>query len=494
MGKATGFIEYTRKTPENKPPNERIKDYKEFINDKNFGQEINNQAARCMDCGTPFCHQGCPLGNLIPEFNDAVFQHDWIDAFEILTATNNFPEFTGRICPAPCEHSCVLGINQPPVTIENIEKNIAEYAYENGLVKARPPKNRTGKQVAIIGSGPAGLAAAAQLNSAGHWVTVYERANAIGGLLRYGIPDFKLNKYIIDRKLDIMKKEGIEFFSGTNVGVDVKIDELYDNFQAIVIATGSTVPRDLGIPGRDAKGIHFAMEFLSKNSAKVNNKKVPFPFFGDFVDAKDKNIVVIGGGDTGSDCIGTANRHVAKSIKQFEIMPKPPLERDNSMPWPQYARTLNTSSSHEEGCERLWSILTKEFVKDNDGKLTGLKTVGVKWEGNSFSEVDGTEQTHEADLVLLALGFLHTQHEGLLDELNVDLDERGNIFTSKNEYQTSQPKVFTCGDARRGQSLVVWAIHEGRECAVEADKYLQEGKSHLPQRDNSKMLSPPIIG
>jgi glutamate synthase (NADPH/NADH) small chain len=493
MVKKAGFLEFTRKIPLNKPVPERLKSYDEFIDDKAFGKEINNQAARCMDCGTPFCHTGCPLGNLIPEFNDAVFQHDWIDAYEILISTNNFPEFTGRICPAPCEHACVLGINQPPVTIENIEKNIAEYAWENGLVKANPPKNRTGKRVAIIGSGPAGLAAADQLNSVGHWVTVYERANAIGGLLRYGIPDFKLSKKIIDRKLEILSQEGIEFITNANVGEDITIDTLYENFHAIVIATGSTVPRDLPVSGRDANGIHFAMEFLSKNSARVQNKEIPFPFFGDFIDAKDKNVIVIGGGDTGSDCIGTANRHGAKSITQLEIMPKPPEERDRTMPWPQYARTLKTTSSHEEGCERYWSVLTKEFLKDKDGKLTGLKTVDVEWQGRSFKEIEGSERTFKADLVLLAMGFLHPQHEGLVKEINVELDERGNILTPKNEYQTSQPKVFSCGDARRGQSLVVWAIHEGRECAVEVDKYLHDGVSLLPQRDNSRMLSNPIF-
>lgn len=494
MDKNKGFLLFPRKEPDNVPVKERLKNYEEFVKDKDFGQEINNQAARCMDCGTPFCHTGCPLGNLIPEFNDAVFQQDWIDAYEILASTNNFPEFTGRICPAPCEHACVLGINQPPVTIENIERNVAEYAYNNGLVKATSPKNRTGKRIAVIGSGPAGLAAADQLNQAGHWVTVYERANAIGGLLRYGIPDFKLSKKIIDRKLAILQQEGIEFISNTNVGVDVTIDDLYENFHAIIIATGSTEPRDLDIKNREAKGIHFAMEFLSKNSAKVQGKKVPYPFSGDFIDAHGKNVIVIGGGDTGSDCIGTSNRHGAKSIKQFEILPKPPQERDKTMPWPHYARTLKSTSSHEEGCERYWSILTKEFLKDDKGHLTGLKTVDVQWNGRTFTEIEGSTKTHEADLVLLAMGFLHTKHEGLIIDINVELDERGNILTPKNEYQTSQPKVFSCGDARRGQSLVVWAIHEGRECAVEVDKFLHDGLSLLPQRDNSKMLSHPILG
>jgi len=492
MGNPSGFLKHRREVPSNKPVEERLKNYKEFTNDDEFGETIINQASRCMDCGTPFCHSGCPLGNFIPEFNDAVFQQDWVDAFNILSATNNFPEFTGRICPAPCEHACVLGINQPPVTIENIEKNIAEYAYSNGLVKASPPKQRSEKRVAVVGSGPAGLAAAAQLNTAGHWVTVFERANAIGGLLRYGIPDFKLDKWIIDRKLEILRQEGVEFVTKTNVGVDLNIEELFENYHAIVLAIGSTVPRDLNIPGREADGVYFAMEFLARNSAKVQGKNTPFPYEGDFINAKGKNVIIIGGGDTGSDCIGTSNRHQAKSIKQFEILPKPPEERDQTMPWPQYARTLKTTSSHEEGCERFWSILTKEFIKDKNGKLTGLKTVEVEWDGRNFTEIKGSEQTHEADLVLLAMGFLHPQHEGLLEQLGVDFDERGNIETETKEYQTSQPMVFACGDARRGQSLVVWAISEGRECAVEVDEFLSDGQTHLPQKNKSKMISNPI--
>lgn len=492
MSNPSGFLKFTRQVPANKPVDERIKDYKEFSKDDEFGEAIIDQASRCMDCGTPFCHSGCPLGNFIPEFNDAVFQQDWVDAYNILSATNNFPEFTGRICPAPCEHACVLGINQPPVTIENIEKNIAEYAYNNGLVKPNPPKRRTEKRVAVIGSGPAGLAAAAQLNTAGHWVTVFERANAIGGLLRYGIPDFKLDKWIVDRKLDIMRQEGIEFVTNTNVGVDMSIEDLFENYHAIVLAIGSTVPRDLNVQGRDAQGIHFAMEFLAKNSARVQGREIPFPFEGEFVDAKGKDVIVIGGGDTGSDCIGTSNRHMANSIKQFEILPKPPEERDATMPWPRFARTLKNTSSHEEGCERFWSILTKEFLKDENGRLTGLKTVDISWDGKSFSEIKGSEKIHKADLVLLAMGFLHPQHEGLLEQLSINLDERGNIEADTKEYQTSYPKIFTCGDARRGQSLVVWAISEGRECAVEVDEFLNEGLSYLAQKNSSKMLSNPL--
>ncbi|MCB0282177.1 MAG: glutamate synthase subunit beta [Calditrichae bacterium] len=489
MGKPGGFLEHKRELPDNVPAAERKKHYNEFIKDEEFGDKIVAQASRCMGCGTPFCHQGCPLGNFIPDFNDAVYNNDWIDAFQILSATNNFPEFTGRICPAPCEHSCVLGINQPAVTIENIEKNIVEYAYKNGLVKAQPPQQRTEKRVAVIGSGPAGLAAAAQLNSAGHWVTVFERSNAIGGLLRYGIPDFKLSKWIIDRKLEILQEEGIEFRVNENVGVDVEIEELLDNYHAIVLATGSTVPRDLPAAGRDANGIHFAMDFLARNSAKVQGKKTPFPFIGDFIDAKDKHVIVIGGGDTGSDCIGTANRHGAASIKQFEIMPKPPKERDKNMPWPQYARTLKETSSHEEGCERFWSVLTKEFIKDKEGNLKALKTVDIEWSGGSFKEIAGTEKEHKADLVLLAMGFLHTQHEGLLDKLKVAYDQRGNIAAPEGSYQTSLDGIFSCGDARRGQSLVVWAISEGRECAVSVDKFLNNGVSLLPQKSTSQLIS-----
>lgn len=489
MAKPGGFLEHTRELPENVPADERIKHYNEFAKDDEFGEKIVAQASRCMGCGTPFCHSGCPLGNFIPDFNEAVYNNDWIDAFQILSATNNFPEFTGRICPAPCEHSCVLGINQPAVTIENIEKNIVEYAYKNGLVKAQPPGQRTEKRVAVIGSGPAGLAAAAQLNSAGHWVTVFERSNAIGGLLRYGIPDFKLSKWVIDRKIAILKEEGIEFRVNKNVGVDIDIEELRDNYHAIILATGSTVPRDLPIPGRDAEGVHFAMDFLARNSAKVQGKDIPYPFQGDFIDAKDKHVIVIGGGDTGSDCIGTANRHGAKSIRQFEIMPEPPKQRDTTMPWPQYARTLKETSSHEEGCERFWSILTKAFIRDKNGRLTGLKTVDIEWNGRQFKEVAGSEQEHKADLVLLAMGFLHTQHEGLIDQLKVDYDERGNIKAPESSYQTSVPGIFSCGDARRGQSLVVWAISEGRECAASVDKFLNNGITLLPQKSTSQLIS-----
>ena len=489
MGKATGFLEHSRKMPGYEPVQERVENYKEFIKDNEFGGEIINQASRCMDCGTPFCHSGCPLGNIIPEFNDAVYNKDWADAYEILTSTNNFPEMTGRICPAPCEHACVLGINQPPITIENIEKNIIEYAFSNGLVKPRIPTERTGKKVAVVGSGPAGMAVADQLNSAGHSVTVFERASAIGGLLRFGIPDFKLEKSIIERRVAVMEQSGIEFKINADVGKNIKVSELEDKYDSIVIATGSTVPRDLPVPNRDAEGIYFAMDFLSRNSARVQGKQTPAPFDGETIWATDKNVIVIGGGDTGSDCIGTSNRHKAKSITQFEIMPKPPAERNESMPWPNYAMVLKTTSSHEEGVDRHWSIMTKEFIKDDEGKLKGLKTVDVEWEGRNLKEVEGSERTWDCELALLAMGFLHPQHEGLLNDLGVELDQRGNVSDAKAPYQTSKNSVFVCGDARRGQSLVVWAISEGRECAVEVDKFLRGGKSKLEQKANSFLFN-----
>ncbi|MBS1506959.1 MAG: glutamate synthase subunit beta [Bacteroidetes bacterium] len=465
MGKPTGFLEFDRELPKKREVKDRIKDYNEV--DAPMSEPIAlKQASRCMDCGTPFCHNGCPLGNIIPEFNDAVYQSNWKLAYEILISTNNFPEFTGRICPAPCEASCVLGINKPPVTIEYIEKSIIEKAFEGGYAAARKPANRTDKKIAIVGSGPAGLAAAAQLNQAGHTVTVFERADEIGGLLRYGIPDFKLDKQIVERRINLMIEEGIRFQTNANVGVNVSIDQLREEYDVILLTGGSTVPRDLPIPGRDLKGVHFAMDFLPQQNKRVSGKKIST----EEIWATNKNVFVIGGGDTGSDCVGTSIRHGAKSVTQIEIMPKPPESRTASMPWPNWPMILRTSTSHEEGCERQWSIVTKEFIGDGEGRLKALKVVEVEWTGGSFKEKAGTEKEIPCELALLALGFLHPQHNGLLDQLGVDYDERGNVKCTK--YQTSVEGIFAAGDMRRGQSLVVWAISEGREAARAIDRYL----------------------
>ncbi len=485
MGKPTGFLEYKRELPSKRPVQERRKDYKEFVN-KYEPEQLNKQAARCMNCGIPFCHHGCPLGNVIPEFNDAVYRKAWQDAYDILISTNNFPEFTGRICPAPCETSCVLGINQPAVTIEEIEKHIIEIAFENGFVKAKQPNLRTGKNIAIVGSGPAGLATAAQLNSAGHTVTVFERDDAPGGLLRYGIPDFKLEKWIIDRRINILEQEGIIFRSNTNVGVDISINELMRDFNAIVLSGGSTIPRDLPVPGRDLKGIYFAMDFLKQQNKRVSNIQVS----EEDIYAKDKNVIVIGGGDTGSDCVGTSNRHGAKMITQFELLPQPPKDRTSFMPWPTYPMILKTTSSHEEGCERQWAMATKEFIGDENGNLKSLKIVQLEWKMTDdgrparFVEVPGTEQIIPCELALLAMGFVHPQQEGLVNDLGVELDERGNVKASEKSYQTNVEKIFSAGDMRRGQSLVVWAISEGRECARKVDEFLM-GTSLLETRDHS---------
>ena len=479
MGKPTGFLEFTRELPKKRDPQQRIHDYKEI--DVPFSeQDSGRQAARCMDCGTPFCHSGCPLGNIIPEFNDAVYEQNWAYAYEILASTNNFPEFTGRICPAPCEASCVLGINKPPVAIEFIEKSIAEVAFEKGYVRANPPKVRTGKQVAVVGSGPAGLAAAAQLNKAGHTVTLFERADQIGGLLRYGIPDFKLEKWTIDRRLAVMEAEGVLFKTGVNVGVDVEAADLMEQFDLVMLTGGSTVPRDLPIPGRDLKGIYPAMEFLSQQNKRNANRPVQVdhqgvPYGDGDVWATGKNVVVIGGGDTGSDCVGTSNRHGATSVTQIELMPMPPKERAANTPWPNWPMMLRTSTSHEEGCERQWSINTKAFIGDENGNLKALRLVDLTWqnEGGKMQmvELPGSERDVPCELALLAAGFLHPQHNGLLDDLGLEYDERGNVKTT-NYQTTTNPKVFAAGDMRRGQSLVVWAISEGREAARAADCYL----------------------
>jgi len=470
MGKPTGFLEIQRETPKKRAANERLLDYKEIDIDLSE-DKVKKQAARCMDCGTPFCHSGCPLGNIIPEFNDAVYEENWAYAYEILSSTNNFPEFTGRICPAPCEASCVLGINRPPVTIEYIEKSIIEHAFSNGLVQPKIPAIRTGKRIAVVGSGPAGLAASAQLNQAGHWVTVFERADQIGGLLRYGIPDFKLEKKVIDRRLAVMEAEGIIFKTCINIGVDIKSQDLLEEFDLIMLCGGSTIPRDVSIPGRELNGVHFAMEFLPQQNARVNNRK---QWWDKDILASGKNVVVIGGGDTGSDCVGTSNRQGAISITQIELMPLPPTERASSTPWPLWPMMLRSSTSHEEGCERHWAIQTKEFIGDENGNLKSLKIVELDWkhENGKMGMFEKHETVREipCELALIAAGFLHPQKKGLIVDLELELDERGNI--KANNYQTSISKVFAAGDVRRGQSLVVWAISEGREAARAADIYL----------------------
>ncbi|MBC6426593.1 MAG: glutamate synthase subunit beta [Ekhidna sp.] len=464
MGKTTGFLEYTRELPSKEDPSKRIDKYTEF--ELPFPEEkTNEQAARCMDCGVPFCHSGCPLGNKIPDFNDAVYRTEWADAWRILKSTNNFPEFTGRVCPAPCESSCVLGINQPPVSIEHIEKSIAEKAFDLGLEKARKLKKSTGKKIAVVGSGPAGLAAADDLNQSGHQVTVFERDEEIGGLLRYGIPDFKLSKEVVARRVKLLAEEGILFKTKTNVGVDISTKDLERKFDAIVLCGGSTVPRDLSIPGRELEGVHFAMELLTQQNREVAAGKVRQRG----ISAEGKDVVVIGGGDTGSDCVGTSNRHKANSVTQIEIMDKPPIERSALNPWPEWPLILRTSTSHEEGCKRRWAVLTKEFVGEN-GKLSGLKVIDIVFEDGKLKEILGSERIIPAQLALIAAGFLHPQKEGLLEQLNVGLDKHGNVET--RNFKTSVNKFFAAGDMRRGQSLVVWAIAEGRKAARQVNEFL----------------------
>lgn len=480
MGAKEGFLQFKRETPLSRDPKERIGDYKEIY--KPFsGEQLNHQAARCMDCGIPFCHNGCPLGNVIPEFNDAVYNQEWEQAIQILKSTNNFPEFTGRICPAPCEASCVLGINKDPVAIELIEKSIAEKAYELGLIQPSPPEKRTGKQVAVIGSGPAGLAAADQLNQAGHEVTVFEKDNKPGGLLRYGIPDFKLEKWVIDRRIDVMKQEGVIFTCGTEVGFNIKAENILRNFDAVVLSTGAGQPRELRINGDKLKGVHFAMEFLGNQNRVINGEIKENP-----ISSKDKHVIVIGGGDTGSDCIGTSNRHGAASITQLELLPKPPKQRNTLNPWPEWPMTLRTSSSHDEGAERVFSILTKEFIGNDEGEVTGLKLVDIEWveKGGrmTFEELEGTERVVPCDRAFIAIGYSGPAQNGLLEAFGVDTME--NTLPKSKNYQSSNSKVFLAGDMRRGQSLVVWAISEGREAAVKVDEYLM-GSSSLPQKDES---------
>ena len=466
MGNPTGFLEIGRVNFERRPVQERIHDwkevYKEFPEDK-----LKVQASRCMDCGIPFCHQGCPLGNIIPDWNDLVYRGSWEEALLRLLATNNFPEFTGRLCPAPCEGSCVLGINADPVTIKNIEVTIIDRAFNEGIIRPRRPVKRTGKAVAVVGSGPAGLAAAAQLNQAGHWVTVYERADRIGGLLRYGIPEFKMEKKVLDRRLNIMREEGISFRTNANVGMNVSVEELRREFDAILLAGGATAPRDLQVPGRELKGIYFAMEFLPLQNKRCEGDSIPD---SEFISAKDKRVVIIGGGDTGADCLGTVHRQGCRSVVQFEILPKPPDSRAADNPWPNWPNIFRTSSAHEEGGERDYCVLTKKLTGTN-GHVEQLHGVHVEFEGRNMKEVPGTEFTIDVDLVLLAMGFLGAERTGLLEQLGVTINERGNV-TTDSEKMTTVPGIFAAGDMARGQSLIVWAIREGRQAARFVDKYL----------------------
>jgi len=454
MGKPTGFLEYPRELPQRRPPADRVNDWFEIYLD--FPEEkIRAQGARCMDCGVPFCHTGCPLTNIIPDWNDLVYRGHWREAIRVLHATNNFPEFTGRICPAPCETACVLGINEPPVTIKQIEKTIVDRAFAEGWIVPEPPQSLSGKRVAIVGSGPAGLAAAQQLRRAGHAVTVFEKNDRIGGLLRYGIPTFKMEKHLIDRRLEQMRAEGVEFVPNAHIGRNVPVEDLRRDYDAILLAGGAEQPRDLPVPGRELNGIHFAMQFLGRSSP---------------VSAAGKRVVIIGGGDTGADCLGTSHRQKAASVYQFELLPRPPLERSPSTPWPLWPMQLRTESSHEEGGVRKWSVATIRFTGDEHGNVKQLHATCVG-PVPKFEPIAGTGFTLDADLVLLAMGFLGPVRNGLLDSLGVKLDPRGNVQADAN-HMTSVPGIFAAGDMRRGQSLVVWAISEGRQAARGVDQYL----------------------
>jgi glutamate synthase (NADPH/NADH) small chain len=476
MGKITGFMEIKRETPSRRPVNERVKDWREYEL-KLPEEKLREQAARCMDCGIPFCHKGCPLGNIIPDWNDLIYRGRWREAIDRLHWTNNFPEFTGRVCPAPCEEACVLNINNDPVTIKQIEKNIVDHAWAEGWILPEPNQRRSGKKVAVVGSGPSGLACAQQLARAGHSVTLYERSDRVGGLLSYGIPDFKLEKWQVDRRAEQMKAEGVEIVTSCRVGTDVHADELRQKYDAIVLTVGSTKPRDLPVPGRDLKGIHFAMEFLPQQNKRNAGGVIP-PDIS--ISAKGKKVVILGGGDTGSDCLGTSNRQGALSVHQFELLPMPPEQRTLAMPWPDWPMILRTSTSHEEGVLRDWSINTKLF-SGKDGVVKKLHGIRLNWKNENgrmlMEEIPGSEFELDCDLVLLALGFLGPEPDGIVAELGVKLDQRGNI--ASDNYHSSVPGVFAAGDGRRGQSLVVWAIWEGRECARAVDAYLV-GESYLP--------------
>ncbi len=479
MGKPTGFLEYQRLSEASIAPAERLKNYREFtlrLND----EDSKTQGARCMDCGIPFCQNGCPVNNIIPDFNDLVYRQNWRGALDTLHSTNNFPEFTGRVCPAPCEAACTLNINSDAVGIKSIEHAIIDKGWEMGWVTPMPPKHKTGKRVAVVGSGPAGLAAAQQLGRVGHDVIVFEKADRVGGLLRYGIPDFKMEKSHIDRRIAQMEAEGVRFRVNQHIGVDTPADVLMQDFDAVVLSGGAEWPRDLPVPGWELEGIHFAMDFLPPQNKVVAGDKVPGQLM-----ATGKHVVVIGGGDTGSDCVGTSNRHGAKSITQFELLPRPPEQENKPMVWPYWPIKLRTSSSHEEGCERDWSVATKAFIGKN-GKVEKLKAVRVEWKEGKMQEVPGSEFEMKADLVLLAMGFLGPIQKGLLEQfgaLGVEKDPRSNVKAATegvSAYQTANPKVFAAGDMRRGQSLVVWAIREGRQCARSVDEYLM-GSSELPR-------------
>jgi glutamate synthase (NADPH) small chain len=476
MADPRGFLKAGREVAERRPVEERVGDWQE-VYPGSAGRAllpiITTQAGRCMDCGIPFCHQGCPLGNLIPEWNDLVWRDDWEDAIERLHATNNFPEFTGRLCPAPCETACVLGINQDPVTIKNVEVAIADRAWDSGLVRPQPPEWLSGKTVAVVGSGPAGLAAAQQLTRAGHTVAVYERAERPGGLLRFGIPEFKMEKKVLDRRIAQMRREGTVFRSGVDVGTDITGAQLADRFDAVVLAVGATSARDLPIPGREARGIHQAMEFLPQANRASLGQTVE-----DQIVATGKNVVIIGGGDTGADCLGTSHRQKAASVTQLEIMPQPGDDRPGSQPWPTYPMVFRVSSAHEEGGERVYSVSTQEFLADEQGNVRALRLVDVEMVDGRFTEVAGTEREIPAELVLLAMGFTGPEQDGVVSQLGVDLDQRGNIARDA-AYMSTQPGVFVAGDAGRGQSLIVWAIAEGRAAAAGVDTYLR-GSTTLP--------------
>src|SRR5580692_8219223 len=465
MGKVSGFLEYGRETPERRPVDERVNDWFEVYQD--FPDEkVQTQGARCMDCGVPFCHNGCPLNNVIPDWNDLVYRDHWREAIRALHATNNFPEFTGRICPAPCEAACVLGINEPPVTIKVIEKQIIEHGFREGWIRPEPPLERTGMRVASVGSGPAGLAAAQQLNRAGHSVTVFEKADRAGGLLRYGIPEFKMEKWVLDRRLKQMIAEGVEFRTNVHVGEAIPGEELREDFNAILLSGGAEQPRDLKVPGRELKGIHFAMEFLPQQ-----NRKCAGDMVANQILATGKRVVIIGGGDTGADCLGTSHRHKPMSVHQFEILPMPPGERSPQTPWPLWPLQLRAESAHEEGGIRDWSLATTAFTGDERGRVSKLHAVRVG-PAPKFEPIAGTEFAMDVDLVLLAMGFTGPVRGGIIEQLSVNLDARGNVATDSG-YLTSSPGVFAAGDLRRGQSLVVWAIAEGRNAAASIDRYLR---------------------
>ncbi len=478
MGKETGFLELDRQDRTYADASERVKHYKEFVIPQPE-PALRAQASRCMNCGIPYCHNGCPVNNIIPDWNHLVYEGDWQNALEVLHSTNNFPEFTGRICPAPCEASCTLNIVDQPVTIKSIECAIVDKGWENGWIVPQVPTRRTGKSVAVVGSGPAGMAAAQQLARAGHSVTLFEKADRVGGLLRYGIPDFKLEKHLINRRIVQMEAEGVQFRTSTEIGVTISVASLKENFDAVVLSGGAEDPRPLEIPGFELPGVRFAMEFLTQqNKRNAGDDEIRAAPRGSLT-ATGKHVVVIGGGDTGSDCVGTSIRQGAASVTQIEIMPKPPAKEDKALTWPDWPMKLRTSSSHEEGCERDWAILTKR-VAGTDGQVTGLDCVRVEWVGGKMQEIAGSEFTLKADLILLAMGFLGPKKQGLVDQAGVSLDARGNVAANVVDYRTSDPKIFACGDMRRGQSLVVWAIREGRQAARAVDEMLM-GSSELPR-------------